>query len=390
MSLVKLRLLTGGESHGPAQSGILEGMPAGVTVSRDRLQQEMRRRMLGYGRGARMKIETDELEVTSGIRHGKTLGSPIAFTIRNLDYSNWREVMDPWEIPAESKRAVSRPRPGHADLAGGLKYSEHDLRNILERASARETVARTAAGALCRELLRPLLIQVCSHVVAIGHVTAPEWSPSWEAISQIQNSERLRCVDPAAEDEMVREIDRAKERKETLGGIIQVAARNVPPGLGSHVHWDRKLDGRIAQAMMSIPSAKGVAIGDAFRIAHAWGSEAHDEIFHEPGRGFYRNTNRAGGTEGGISNGQELRILVAMKPLSTLMKPLQTVDVLSKQAEAAAVERSDVCAVPAGGVAAEAMLCLALADALLEKFGGDTMDELQQAVTAHTNRISDY
>lgn len=391
MALVKLRLLTAGESHGPAQSGVLEGIPAGLQLSRERLQHQMKRRQHGYGRGARMKIETDEVEITSGVRHSLTLGSPIAFTVRNRDFINWKDTMAIWEKPAEMKRVVSRPRPGHADLAGGLKYDQHDLRNILERASARETVIRAAAGMICEQFVMAAAgIQVASHVVALGSVSATNWSPSWDAIAGVQDSERLRCVEPDVEGQMIEEIDRASNQKDTLGGIVQVVARNVPAGLGSHVHWDRRLDGRIAQAMTSIPSAKGVAIGDAFSIAQQWGSSAHDEIYHSSEEGFFRKTNRAGGTEGGISNGQELRVLVAFKPLSTLMKPLQSVDVVTKDQDPAAVERSDVCAVPAGGVVAEAMLCLVLADALLEKFGGDTVGDLRAALDAYSARLKSY
>lgn len=391
MALMKLRLLTAGESHGPAQSAVLEGIPAGLEISRNRLQRQMKRRQQGYGRGARMKIETDEVEITAGIRHSRTLGSPIAFTVHNRDFVNWKETMSVWEIPAENKRVVSRPRPGHADLPGGLKYDQHDLRNILERASARETVVRVAAGMICEQLLSSAAgIEVVSHVVALGNVAANDWAPAWAAIAAIQDSERLRCVEPEVEARMIEEVDRASEQKDTLGGIVQVVARNIPPGLGSHIHWDRRLDGRIAQAMTSIPSAKGVAIGDAFQIARQRGSAAHDEIYHSPEQGFFRKTNRAGGTEGGITNGQELRILVAFKPLSTLMKPLQSVDVVTKEQDPAAVERSDVCAVPAGGVVAEAMLALVLADALLEKFAGDTLQDLADALTAYNNRLKNY
>ena len=390
MSLMRLRLLTAGESHGPAQSAILEGMPANVPLSRERLQRQMRRRQLGYGRGGRMKIETDEVEITAGVRGAMTLGSPIGITVRNLDFLNWQDVMPVWDAPAESKRKVTRPRPGHADLAGGLKYQEHDLRNILERASARETVARTAAGMICGQMLAALSIDVASHVISIGRVSAPDHSPEWDLIQSVQDGDRMRCVDPDTEARMIAEIDEARNRKETLGGIVQVVARNVPPGLGSHVQWDRKLDGRIAQAMMSIPSVKGVSLGDAFQIAQAWGSEAHDEIHYDAGRGFYRNTNRAGGTEGGITTGQELRIFVAFKPLSTLMKPLDSVDVITKQRESAVVERSDTCAVPAGGVVAEAMLCLVLADALLEKFASDTLPDLLESLRAYTQRLKEY
>lgn len=387
---MRLRLLTAGESHGPAQSAILEGMPAHLPLSRERLQHQMRRRQLGYGRGGRMKIETDQVEITAGVRGSRTLGSPIGITIRNLDFQNWQEIMAVWEAPAEPKRTVTRPRPGHADLAGGMKYREQDLRNILERASARETVARTAAGMVCEQLLAALSIEVASHVISIGRVSVQNHNAEWSLIKAVQDSDRFRCVDPDTEARMVAEVDEAKSRKETLGGVVQVVARNVPPGLGSHVQWDRKLDARIAQAMLSIPSAKGVSLGDAFQIAQVWGSEAHDEIHFDAERGFFRNTNRAGGTEGGMTTGQELRILVAFKPLSTLMKPLDSVDLLTKQPEAAVVERSDVCAVPAGGVVAEAMLCLVLADALLEKFSSDTLPDLVESVGAYNQRLKEY
>ena len=388
MSLVRLRLLTAGESHGPAESCVLEGMPAHVTLSREELQHQMRRRQMGYGRGGRMKIETDEVEITAGVRGGRTLGSPIGILVRNLDFANWQETMSVWETPTDTRRVVTRPRPGHADLPGGLKYRQQDLRNILERASARETVARTAAGKLCEQMLNAVGIEVASHVMSIGSVSTTEGSPDWSAITAVQDSMRLRCVDQAVEDRMIAAVEDAKSRKETLGGIVQVVARGVPAGLGSHVHWDRKLDGRVAQIMMSIPSAKGVSIGDAFQIARSIGSQAHDEIYYESGQGFYRKTNRSGGTEGGITTGQELRILVAFKPLSTLMKPLMSVDILSKQQEAAVVERSDVCAVPAGGVVAEAMLSLVLADALLEKFSSDTLPDLQEALEAYRKRLA--
>lgn len=390
MALRKLRLLTAGESHGPGMVAILEGFPAQVPISREDLQLQMRRRQLGYGRGARMKIETDEVEVTGGIRAGKTLGSPIGLLVRNLDFQNWKDVMSVWDQPAESKKRISRPRPGHADLAGGLKYNEHDLRNILERASARETVVRSAAGFLCKQLLEHLGIHIGSHVLTIGNVHSAEKNPAWDKIQPVQQSERLRCVDPASEDKMIAAVDEAKQKKETLGGIFQLVAVHVPAGLGSHVHWDRKMDGRIAQAILSVPAVKGVSLGDAFSIAQKWGSEVHDEIFFDKTKGFYRKTNLAGGLEGGVTNGQELRILVAMKPLSTLMKPLQSVDVDTKEQQEAVVERSDVCSVPAAGVVAEAMLALVLADAVLEQFSSDTLQDLLAAVKTYRNRIKNF
>lgn len=381
---------TAGESHGPAVTAILEGLPAGVEISRTELQHQMKRRMLGYGRGGRMKIETDEIEITGGIRFGKTIGSPISMLVRNRDFANWEKEMNVWESSTDAKKIVHRPRPGHADLPGGLKYNEHDMRNILERASARETVARTAAGSLCRQFVALTGIEIASHVVSIGEIESTDMNPAWNEIASIQESDRLRCVDPVVEQKMIELIDRAKKEKETLGGIFQVVARNVMPGLGSHIHWDTKLDGRIAQAMMSIHSAKGVAIGEAFHIARQWGSAAHDEIYYDSQKGFHHKTNRAGGTEGGITNGQELRVFVALKPLSTLMKPLRSVDVISKQPEDAVVERSDVCAVPAGGVVGEAMLALVLADALLEKFSSDSVSEFLAAVENYRRNLKEF
>jgi chorismate synthase len=389
MSFRKIRLLTAGESHGPDVSAILEGIPAGLLLSVEDIRRDMKRRQLGYGRGGRMKIEIDDVEFTAGIRHATTLGSPIGFLIRNRDFANWQDVMGIWEA-AEQKRAVHRPRPGHADLAGGLKYSHKDLRNVLERASARETVARVAAGSICRQLLKVFGIEVASHVITIGHITLESRDVGWDEIQRVQDSDLLRCVDSEVEKRMIGEVDEAKKKKDTLGGIFQVVARNVPPGLGSHVQWDQKIDGRIAQAILSVPAVKGVAVGDAFLQAHSWGSEAHDEIFFSHDRGFYHKTNRAGGTEGGITNGEEIRVLGAMKPLSTLMKPLKSVDIWTKQSEDAVVERSDVCSVPAAGVVAEAMMALVLTDALLEKFSSDSMTELTAAVEHYREMLREF
>ncbi len=389
MAFHKIRFLTAGESHGPAVTAILEGLPAGVPVSAEKLQHQMRRRMLGYGRGGRMKIETDEVEITGGLRFGKTIGSPIGIMVRNRDFANWQDVMSVWG-PEDSRREVRRPRPGHTDLAGGLKYAQHDLRNILERASARETVARTAAGALCKQLLEHAGIEIASHVLSIGRIAVQERHFEWQTISAVQDSDRLRCADPAVEEQMIAEIDDAKKRKETLGGVFEVVARGVLPGLGSHIQWDRKIDGRIAQAFLSIPAVKGVQAGEAFEIAKVFGTEAHDEIFFEQDHGFIRKTNRAGGLEGGITNGEEIRIRAAMKPLSTLMKPLHSVDVVSKREEEAVVERSDVCSVPAAGVVGEAMLALVLTDALLEKFSSDSLPELLAAIDFYRKSIASY
>lgn len=361
-----------------------------MPVSREQLQHQMKRRQLGYGRGGRMKIENDEVEITGGIRFGKTIGSPIGLLIRNRDFQNWQQAMSVWEEPGEGKKSVRRPRPGHADLPGGLKYGEHDLRNILERASARESAARTAAGSLCRQFVEKAGIAIASHVLSTGGIRSQLETPTWEQILSVQDSERLRCCDPSSEEKMIEAVDQAKTNRETLGGVIEIIAKGVPPGLGSHIQWDHKLDGRIAQAMLSIPAVKGVIIGDAFRIAETPGSSAHDEIFYDDAGGFSRKTNRAGGTEGGITNGEEIRVRVAMKPLSTLMKPLQSVDVLTKEAQEAVVERSDVCAVPAAGVVGEAMLAMVLADALLEKFSSDTLSEFLAALNHYLQQLHNY
>ena len=390
MSFTKIRFLTSGESHGPAVTAILEGMPAGLALSREKLQHQMSRRQRGYGRGGRMKIETDEIEITGGIRFGKTIGSPITIVVRNRDFQNWQEAMSVWDNPAEPKKTVHRPRPGHTDLPGGQKFGEHDLRNILERASARETVGRVAAGSICRQLLEIAGVQIASHVLSVGHIESPLKSPAWDQIQRIQDSEKLRCADLDAEEKMVLEIEEAKKRKETLGGVFEVVARGVLPGLGSHVQWDKKLDGRLAQAFLSIPAVKGVAIGDAFQMSRVWGSEAHDEIFYKKDAGFYRKSNRSGGTEGGITTGQELRIQAAMKPLSTLMKPLQSVDVHTKEAVEAVVERSDVTSVPAAAVVGEAMLAMVLTDALLEKFSSDSVAEFVAAIDFYRNQLERY
>jgi chorismate synthase len=389
MSLRKLRLLTAGESHGPAVTAILEGLPAHLTISKEELQHQMRRRQLGFGRGGRMKIESDQVEIIAGIRFSKTIGSPVGILVRNADFQNWQDVMSVWG-PEDRRKVVHRPRPGHADLPGGMKYGEKDLRNILERASARETVARTAAGALCKQLLQELGLEIASHVISIGSVNTGDTEFSWQQSAAIQESDRLRCVDANVEERMIAEIEEAKKRKETLGGTFEVIARGVPPGLGSHIQWDQKIDGRIAQAFLSIPAVKGVAIGNAFEIAARWGSEAHDEIFFEENSEFTRKTNHAGGTEGGITTGQELRIRAAMKPLSTLMKPLHSVDIITKEAQDAVVERSDVCAVPAAGVVGEAMLALVLADVILEKFSNDSMSELLAAFDFYRSQLSKY
>src|SRR3989475_2114579 len=372
------RFTTAGESHGRGLVGILEGIPAGLPVSAADVDVELKRRMGGYGRGARMKIESDRIEWLAGVRAGETLGSPIAMLIWNRDWEHWQDVMAPeadaTPDPQGRRRQVTRPRPGHADLAGSLKYDRLDARDILERASARETVARVACGAICKKLLREFSIEIGSHVAELGGVTAKPQPPVPSPLNETADRSPVRCLDPDAEREMVARIDAAKAAGDTLGGIVEVIAQGVPVGLGSHVSWDRKLDGRLAQALMSIPAVKGVELGLGFEAARRKGSEVHDEILP----GFARATNRAGGTEGGTTTGEALVLRAAMKPISTLMAPLRTVDLKTGGPAQAQAERSDVTAVPAMGVIAEAMLALVLAQALLEKFGGDALSETKR------------
>ncbi len=374
------RFTTAGESHGRGLVGVLEGIPAGLPVSADRIDAELQRRMGGYGRGARMKIEADRIEWLSGLRAGETLGSPIAMLVWNRDWEHWRDVMAPEADPpgAERRRQVTRPRPGHADLAGALKYDRRDARDILERASARETVARVACGAICKLLLEQFGIEIGSHVVELGGVTArvgaQHAAPLPTPLNRYADQSPVRCLDTDAEREMIARIDAAKAAGDTLGGVVEVVAAGVPVGLGSHVSWDRKLDGRLAQALMSIPAVKGVELGLGFEAARRKGSEVHDEIMP----GFARATNRAGGTEGGMTTGEPLVLHVAMKPISTLMSPLRTVDLASGAPAQAQSERSDVTAVPAMGVIAEAMIALMLVQAMLEKFGGDSLGEMKR------------
>jgi chorismate synthase len=372
-----LRFLTAGESHGPALTVIVEGLPAGVPVERETIDADLRRRQGGYGRGGRMKIESDSVEILSGVRHGRTLGSPVSLLVRNRDHENWKDVMSPDPQPdaARERRRLHYPRPGHADLAGALKYGTDDLRNVLERASARETTARVAAGALARALLGPAGVDVRSHVVRIGSASLPPGDAAWEKLDSVEDSP-VRCVDAGTADAMVAEIDRAKKDGDSVGGVVEVIARGVPAGLGSFGHWDRKLDGRIAQALMSIHAVKAVAIGGGFASGETRGSAFHDEIVWDERTGITRPTNRAGGLEGGVTNGQEIRAQAVVKPIPTLLIALRSVDLATKEPRKASVERSDTCVVPAAGVVAEAMLALVLADALLEKAGGDSLDEV--------------
>lgn len=389
-----LRFATAGESHGRALVAVLEGIPAGLPLVKSDIDADLQRRMAGYGRGARMKIEADRVEFLSGVRAGETLGSPIAMLIWNRDWENWADVMAPEpDEPGKGprRRRLVRPRPGHADLAGILKYDREDARDILERASARETAARVACGAVCRRLLREFGVEIGSHVVALGGIEASVPDPLPTPLNPAADRSPVRCLDEEASEAMVAAIDRAKEEGDTLGGVAEVVARGVVVGLGSHVSWDRKLDGRIAQAIMSIPAVKGVEIGLGFEVARRPGSQAHDEIMtggRAESAGFARKTNRAGGLEGGITTGEPLVIRAAMKPISTLMRPLQTVDLASGAVARAQAERSDVTAVPAMGVIAEAMLALVLAEAMLEKFGGDSLEEMRRNFEGYLERIN--
>ena len=388
-----IRFTTAGESHGKALVAILEGIPAGLPLVTEDVNRDLKRRMKGYGRGGRMKIESDAVEFISGVRAGETLGSPIALHIANKDWDNWVDVMDPAPNPDGDnarRRRLSRPRPGHADMVGVLKYDRADARDILERASARETAARVACGAVCRKLLSEFGIEIGSHVVELGSVKAELPDPLPTPLNEAADLSDTRCLDPKATESMKKEIDAAKQEGDTLGGIVEVIARGVIVGLGSHVSWDRKLDGRLAGALMSIPAAKGVEIGLGFDVARRRGSQAHDEIgWDGPATtgGILRSSNRAGGVEGGITTGQPLVIRVAKKPISTLMRPLDTVNIETGETAKAQSERSDVTAVPAIGVIAEAMVALVLADALAEKLGGDTLQDLRKAHDAYVERL---
>ena len=383
-----LRYLTAGESHGPALVAILEGMPSNVPVAAADINAHLIRRMGGYGRGGRMKIERDEVEILGGIRYGKTLGSPVAVLIRNRDWENWKHVMAPeaeFALGDADRRTMTRPRPGHADLIGGLKYDHQDLRNVLERASARETAARVAVGAVCKCLLRQFGVQVVSHVVEMAGIRAKtDGLTSEEIVAQAETSP-VRCADPTASQAIMAKVDEARARGTSLGGVFEVLVLDPPVGLGSYVHWEHRLDGRLAQALMSIQAIKGVEVGLGFEISRRFGSEVQDEIFYEaPGRGpaadagFHRRTNFGGGLEGGMTTGQPIVLRAAMKPLSTQYKPLASVDVVTKEASKAGVERSDITAVPAAGVVGEAVVAFVIAQALCEKFGGDSLAEMQR------------
>jgi chorismate synthase len=393
-----IRFLTAGESHGKCLSLIIEGVPAGLKLTAQDINFDLSRRQIGYGRGGRMKIESDKSQITAGVRTGVTLGSPISVTIENKDWENWQDVMSP--EPEISDRndfvAITKPRPGHADLAGGIKYHHKDLRNILERASARETATRVAVGAVAKRILEEINVFVTSFVIQIGEYIIHDLqnlqiSFSKEAFKEFQeklDNSPLRCPDSEAEKLMIQAIDFAKSSGDSIGGVFQVMVFNVPIGLGSHVHWDRKLDARLAYALMSIPAIKGVEFGLGFESAQRKGSQVHDEIYYESGIGFYRKTNNAGGLEGGITNGENIVVKAVMKPIPTLMNPLKSVDFVSKEPFLATRERSDVCAVPAAGTVGEAMVAIEVANAVIEKFGGDSISEMKQNFKAYMEYVS--
>ncbi len=373
-----LRYLTAGESHGRALVGILEGLPAGLEISEDYINDQLRRRQQGYGRSTRQQIEADRVQIFSGIRFGKTLGSPVALLIENKDWQNWKQIMEPEGTP--NGEEVTIPRPGHADLSGAIKYGHSDIRNVLERSSARETAMRVALCTLARRLLEELEILVASHVISIGEAEAQTSVTEVNTLSELADRSPVRCIDPEAEKTMLEQIDRAQRQGDSLGGVFEVIVSGLPVGLGSYVHWDRKLDGLLAQALTSIQAIKSVEFGLGFKAAKVPGSAVHDQIYYGE-QGYYRETNNAGGIEGGMTNGQPIVIRAAMKPIPTLTTPLRSVDTKTKQPILAHRERSDICAVPAASVVAEAVVAFTVANALLEKFGGDNIAELKQRVS---------
>lgn len=381
-----LRMTTAGESHGPGLTCIVEGLPAGLELDREAIARDMARRQLGHGRGGRMKIEKDSAEVKSGVRHGRTLGGPISLWVVNRDYQNWEERMNPWPVEAEVKE-VHLPRPGHADLVGTWKYRQTDVRNILERASARETAARVAGGTLAKAFLRALGVEIVSHVVQIGsvHASVPH-DVALESFSEV-DEDPVRCLDADASAEMVAHITQQRKRNESIGGVFEVRAYGVTPGLGSHVSWEERLDGRLAGALASIQSCKGVGIGDGFDLAGTPGSQAHDEIFFDEERGYFRETNHSGGLEGGMTTGEPLVVKAALKPIPTLTKPLRSVDIETHEPSQALRERTDSCVVPAGAVVGEAMVAVVLAAAYRDKFGGDHIDDVREALDRYEERI---
>jgi chorismate synthase len=383
---VTLTLTTAGESHGPALTCVVEGLPAGLVIEREAINRDLSRRQLGYGRGGRMKIERDQVQVKGGIRHGRTLGGPIALEVVNRDFANWEERMSPWPVE-QAVAEVHLPRPGHADLVGTQKFGMTDVRDVLERASARETAARVAGGAVAKALLAVLGVTVHSHVLQIASVRAPRRDDLAPADFAAVDESPVRCLDPAATTEMVSEIDRLRKANESLGGVFEVRTFGLVPGLGSHVSWLQRLDGVLGQALLSIQAVKAVSIGDGLEVAGLPGSQAHDEIFYDQDRGFFRETNRSGGLEGGMTTGEPLVVRAAMKPLPTLTKPLRSVDIATHEPTQALRERTDSCTVPAAGVVGEAMVALVVADAYRQKFGGDHIDDVRQAVAAYERRI---
>lgn len=397
-----LRYLTAGESHGPCLTIIVDGVPAGFPIQIEKINHDLWRRQQGYGRGGRMLIEKDEAQVRSGIRWGETIGAPVALGIENRDWKNWTKKMSALPEDRDEKIAVTKPRPGHADLNGALKYDRSDIRDVLERASARETVARTAVGSFAKQLLAPFEIRIMGYIRSIGSVAANLGRLSFKEIYARSEESPVRTADPEAEEKMIALIEECKKEGNTLGGIFEVVVLGLPPGLGSHTQWDRKLDGRLAQALMSIQAMKGVEIGLGFEMARRRGSEVHDEIFFDPSKdvsegtprivptGFYRGSNNSGGTEGGMSNGAPVIARVAMKPISTLMSPLQSVDLRSKQPADASVERSDVCAAPAAAVVGESVVAFEIARAFLEKFGGDSLREVRRNYESYLEQIKNY
>lgn len=390
---MRLRMLTAGESHGPALTVIVEGLPAGVPVDRAAIDRDLRRRMSGHGRGGRMRIEADAVGILAGVRHGRTLGSPVALTIRNLDHANWAEAMGVEAPPADpaAVRPVTRPRPGHADLAGALKLGTHDARDVLERASARETAARTAAGALAKALLAAAGIRVDSRTLTVGRVSDGAADGDPEALASLPDDAPFRVVDPTVAAAMAREVDAARERGDSIGGVFEVLAYGVPAGLGSHAHWDRRLDGRLGAAILSIPAVKAVAIGEGVEGSARGGAEHHDPIVYDAAaRRFVRPSNRAGGIEGGISNGETIRVRGYLKPLATLPRPLPSVDLVTKATVEAAIERSDTIPIVAAGIVGEAMTAWVLADELLAKCGGDSLEECLRNLAGYRDALERY
>jgi len=397
-----LRYFTAGESHGPCLTAIIDGVPAGFPIDVTRINHDLWRRQQGYGRGGRMLIEKDEVQIRSGIRWGETLGSPVALGIENRDWKNWSKKMSPLPEDRDDKIAVTRPRPGHADLNGILKYNHSDIRNVLERASARDTVSRTAVGSFCKQLLAPFGIKVMGYLRSLGNIEAKNNGATYEDVFALAEESPVRVADKDAEEKMIALIDDCKNKGDTLGGVFEIVVLGLPPGIGSHTQWDRKLDGSLARALMSIQAIKGVEIGLGFEMARRRGSQVHDEIFFDPNKmvsegtprivptGFYRGSNNSGGTEGGMSNGAPLVVRAAMKPISTLMSPLQSVDFKSKQPADASVERSDVCSAPAAAVVGEAVVAFELAAGFLEKFGGDSLSEITRNYEGYLEQIKQF